>query len=197
LGETPLLCPQGKTDPDKGSEVNIFRSFGYNITTTLNRFERSAAMEARIWHQHYDPGVGTSIDYPDLTVEQLLTKTSKKSPDDIAIIFGGLLPLLGERHGKMTYQQLNELVDRFAAGLQRLGLQKGERVALYMPNCPQYVIAYYGVLRAGGMVVPCNPLYVARELKHQLNDAGARFAVTLSLFYKNVRQVRADTRLST
>jgi long-chain acyl-CoA synthetase len=152
-------------------------------------------MEARIWHQHYDPGVGTSIDYPDLTVEQLLTKTSKKSPDDIAIIFGGLLPLLGERHGKMTYQQLNELVDRFAAGLQRLGLEKGERVALHLPNCPQYVIAYYGILRAGGVVVPCNPLYVPRELKHQLNDAGARFAVTLSLLYKNLRQVREDTAL--
>jgi long-chain acyl-CoA synthetase len=64
-----------------------------------------------------------------------------------------------------------------------------------MPNCPQYVIAYYGTLRAGGIVVPCNPLYVAREIRHQLNDAGARFAVVLSMLYPNITQVWAETLL--
>ncbi len=152
-------------------------------------------MESRIWHQQYDPGVPTSIDYPDRPVDSFLEKTARKYPHHPALIFGGMLPLLGEQHQVMTYRHLNTLVDRFAAGLQQLGLHKGDRVALYLPNCPQFVIAYYGALRAGGMVVPINPLYVAREIKHQLDDAEAKFAVTLSLLYANVKEVRAATPL--
>ena len=87
-------------------------------------------MESRIWHQEYDPGVATSIDYPDHPIDRFLTKTAQKYPDNTALIFGGMLPLLGERHSTMKYRQLNQLVDRFTAGLQRLGLQKGDRVGL-------------------------------------------------------------------
>jgi long-chain acyl-CoA synthetase len=152
-------------------------------------------MESRVWHQHYDPGVPTSIDYPPYPVDHFLRETGEKYPDKIALIFGGMAPLLGEQHGTMTYHQLDALVDRFAAGLQKLGLKKEDRVALYMPNCPQFVIAYYGVLRAGGIVVPSNPLYVAREMAHQLNDSGATFAVVLSLLYPNIKKIRADTLL--
>jgi long-chain acyl-CoA synthetase len=152
-------------------------------------------MEARVWHQHYDPGVPVSIDYPAQPVAHFLQKTAEKYPNKTALIFGGLAPLLGEQHSTMTYGELNSLVDRFAAGLQKLGLQKKDRVALYMPNCPQFVIAYYGVLRAGGIVAPSNPLYVAREIEHQLNDAGVTFAVALSMLYPNIKQIRAKTPL--
>jgi long-chain acyl-CoA synthetase len=152
-------------------------------------------MEPRVWHQHYDPGVSASLEYPPYPVDHFLRKSAEKFPDHTALIFGGMAPLLGEQHSKMTYRQLNTLVDRFAAGLQQLGLQKGDRVAIYMPNCPQVVIAYYGTLRAGGIVVPSNPLYVAREIEHQLNDAGATIAVALSLLYSNIRQIRAKTSL--
>ncbi len=152
-------------------------------------------MEARVWHQHYDPNVPTSLEYPSEPVDYFLRQSTRRYPNNTALIFGGLAPVLGEQHRKMTYRELDALVDRFAAGLQKLGLQKGDRVAVYMPNCPQYVIAYYGILRAGGIVVPCNPLYVPRELEHQLNDSGARFAVVLSLLYPNVRQVRQQTSL--
>ncbi len=152
-------------------------------------------MEARIWHEQYDPGVATSIEYPNRPIDEFLTDTAQKHPDNTALIFGALLPVFGERHSRLSYHQLNGLVNRFAAGLQQLGLQEGDRVALYMPNCPQFVIAYYGVLRAGGVVVPCNPLYVAREVRHQLNDSGARFAVALSMLYDNIKQVRAETPL--
>lgn len=152
-------------------------------------------MEPRVWHQHYDPGVPTSLDYPPYPVDHFLRQTAEKFPNNTAIIFGSLAPLLGEQHKILTYGQLNELVDRFAAGLQQLGLQAGDRVAIYMANCPQLVIAYYAVLRAGGIVVPSNPLYVAREIEHQLNDAGATFAITLSLLYPNIRQVRSHTSL--
>lgn len=153
-------------------------------------------MNPSIWHQHYDLGVPTTLDYPNCPVDHFLQETTKKYPNKTALIFGGMIPLLGERHRRISYRQLNSLVDRFAAGLQGLGLQKGERVALYMPNCPQMVIAYYGALRAGGIVVPSNPLYVAREIEHQLNDSGATFAVVLSMLYDNVKQVRANTSLN-
>ncbi len=152
-------------------------------------------MESRVWQQHYDPDVPTSIDYPLYPTDYFLKKAAEEHPDNVAIIFGGIAPGLGEQHRQITYRELDELVDRFAAGLQKLGLQKGDRVAIYMPNCPQYVISYYGTLRAGGIAVPSNPLYVAREIEHQLNDSGATFAVVLSMLYPNIHKVRANTSL--
>lgn len=152
-------------------------------------------MKEQIWHQHYDPGVKPSLEYPSCSVASFLEKTAQKVPEKTALIFGELAPLLGEQHDIITFGKLNSLVDHFAAGLQQMGLQKEDRVALYMPNCPQFVIAYYGVLRAGGIAVPCNPLYVAREIEHQLNDAGAKFAVVLSKLYDNVKKVRDETPL--
>lgn len=152
-------------------------------------------MESRIWHQHYDPGVPVSIDYPPQPMDHFLKMAAETYPDKTAIIFGGMAPRLGELHRRISYRELNRLVDRFAAGLQKLGLQKGDRVAVYMANCPQFVIAYYGTLRAGGIVVPTNPLYVAREAARQLSDSGAVIAVTLSMLYPTLMQVRAETSL--
>jgi long-chain acyl-CoA synthetase len=152
-------------------------------------------MKPHIWHQHYDPGVPATLDYPPYPLDCFLKKTAETYPDQAATIFGAMAPLLGEQHAMLTYRQLDSLADRFAAGLQQAGLQPGDRVAIYMPNCPQVVIAYYGVLRAGGIVVPSNPLYVAREIEHQLNDSGATFAVALSLLYPNIKQIRAKTSL--
>src|SRR5690606_19924254 len=91
--------------------------------------------------------------------------------------------------------ELDEAATRFAAVLQSLGIRKGDRVALYLPNTPQYLIGYFGLLRAGGVVVPTNPQYVPRELEYQLNDSGARVILTLSLFFNKVQEVRARTSL--
>jgi long-chain acyl-CoA synthetase len=152
-------------------------------------------MQSQVWHQHYDPGIPISLEYPTQPIDHFLRETAQNYGDKAALISGGMLPLLGERHHTMTFQELDSLVDRFAAGLQKQGLQKGDRIAIYMPNCPQFVIAYYGALRAGGIVVPSNPLYVAREIRHQLNDSGAKFAVVLSMLYPNLKSVRAETDL--
>ncbi|MBN1993116.1 MAG: long-chain fatty acid--CoA ligase [Anaerolineae bacterium] len=153
-------------------------------------------MQPQISHQHYDPGVPISLDYPPYPVDHFLQKSAEHFPPrQTALIFGGMAPVLGERHHTITFSQLNKLVNCFAAGLQKLGLQQGDRVVIYMPNCPQFIIAYYGVLRAGGVVVPSNPLYVAREIKHQLTDSGARYAVVLSMLYPNLKSIRADTAL--
>jgi long-chain acyl-CoA synthetase len=143
-------------------------------------------MEARPWHQHYDKEVSPSLDYPPIPVHQMLSNTTAKYPDNTALIF---------YDNKLTYRQLDALVDKFTAGLQQLGLNKGDRVAVYMANCPQSVIAYYAILRAGGVVVPCNPLFVAREFEHQANDSGARMAICLSLLYPRVKAARPNTGL--
>ncbi|UCC86131.1 MAG: long-chain fatty acid--CoA ligase [Anaerolineales bacterium] len=143
-------------------------------------------MEARSWYQHYDQGVPHTIDYPSIVVHQFLNDTAAKYPDNTALIFFDK---------QLTYRQLNALVDKFAAGLQQHGLKKGDRVALYMANCPQFVIAYYAILRAGGIVVPSNPLYVAREFEHQANDSGAKIAICLSLLYPRVKEARPSTGL--
>jgi long-chain acyl-CoA synthetase len=97
--------------------------------------------------------------------------------------------------GKLSFGELNRAAGSFAAVLAGLGLKPGSRVALHLPNCPQYVITFYGTLRAGCIVTPCNPLYVERELIHQLNDSGAEAIVTLSRFYPLVNKIKEKTGL--
>ncbi|MFQ5577525.1 MAG: AMP-binding protein, partial [Anaerolineae bacterium] len=143
-------------------------------------------MEERIWHQQYDAGVPTSLDIPHVPIHQFLSDTARKYPTSTAIIF---------YNHTLTYSQLDSLADRFASALQKSGFKKGDRIALYMPNCPQFPIAYFGALRAGGIIVPSNPLYVPREIEHQVNDSGATYMVVLSLMYNRVKQVRAGLNL--
>ncbi len=140
----------------------------------------------RPWLKFYEPGVPASIPYPDIPLHQNLADAARDYPNSPATIFFD---------ATLTYQQLNALADRFAAGLQQAGVKKGDRVAIYMANCPQFIIAYYGALRAGAVTVPCNPLYVARELEHQLNDSGSETIVVLSKLYPVVRAVQDRTPL--
>jgi len=136
--------------------------------------------------KNYDPQVPPTIKYPDRPLHTNLEETARKYPDATATIL---------MNAKMTYGQLNELVDRFAAALQQLGVKKGDRVAIYTANCPQIVISYYGALKAGAIVVTFNPLYAAREVEHQLKDSGAETMVVMSGFYPILKQVRANTPL--
>jgi long-chain acyl-CoA synthetase len=138
------------------------------------------------WLKHYEEGVPATIDYPNTVMPKVLADMAGKYPDHTAIIFKG---------GKLTYRKLQELTDKFAAGLQRLGVKKGDRVAVHLPNCPQFVISYYAILQVGGIVVPCNPMYVAREMGYQLNDSGAEVIITLSAFYPLVKKIRDKTQL--
>lgn len=146
------------------------------------------------WLKFYDEDVPPSLDYPPLLLDRLLVDSAAKHPTHTAILFGARV---GKRliDNALSYRQLDDAVNRFAAALQKLGVNKGDRVAIITPNCPQFVIAYYGTLRAGGIVVPCNFLYTASELEHQLNDAGAEIAIVLSPYYQRVCSIRANTRL--
>ncbi|MCR4407027.1 MAG: long-chain fatty acid--CoA ligase [Anaerolineae bacterium] len=146
-------------------------------------------MEAVIekpWLKHYEEGVPATIDYPKTVMPDVLADTARKHPAHPAMIFKGT---------KLSYGEFNRLVDKLAAGLQKLGVKKSDRVAVHLPNCPQFPISYYAILRAGGIVVPCNPTYVAREMEHQLNDSGSEVIITLSAFYPLIKQIRAKTQL--
>ncbi|MBV9231788.1 MAG: long-chain fatty acid--CoA ligase [Chloroflexi bacterium] len=138
------------------------------------------------WIHHYEKGVPALIDIPDLPLTSLLDNTANHYPNHTAFIYFG---------AKMTYAQFSNLANRFAIGLQRLGVQKGDRVAIALPNVPQYPIAFYGALRAGAVVVPTNPLYTEREMQHQLADSGARVLLMLDMFYPIVRNIRKETAL--
>ncbi len=105
---------------------------------------------------------------PITTLPDLLQQTAAKSPAATALIFFG---------SRISYAQLLEHAERVAAALQLLGVEKGDRVALMLPNCPQFVIAYFGALRAGAIVTATSPMYTAREITHQWNDAGAKVII--------------------
>ena len=108
--------------------------------------------------------VPRSIDYPKVPLFSLLDMIAWKYPDTTAIIFQGT---------KITYRELKESVDRFTSALQNMGVTKGDRVALFLPNIPQFIISYYGALKAGAIVTAISPLYKEREVKPQLKDSGS------------------------
>ncbi len=150
--------------------------------------------KAKPWLRFYDEGVPAHLEYPPVPLDRLLAESAAKHPNQPAILFGARLG----RHildRALSYRQLDEAVNRFAAGLQGLGVEQGDRVAIVLPNCPQFVIAFYGTLRAGGIAVPCNFLYTGPELERQFNDAGAEIAVALSRFYPPIHSIRGRTRL--
>ena len=143
-------------------------------------------LASRPWLRHYEEGVPANLDIPDRPLTWLLDNAARRYPNNIALIYYG---------NKITYAQLSTLANRFAIGLQKLGVKRGDRVAVALPNIPQYPIAFYGALRAGAVVVPTNPIYTERELQHQLKDAGASAIVMLDTFYPLVRDIRPQTVL--
>lgn len=146
------------------------------------------------WLRFYEEGVPHSIDYPSLLVHQLLDGTATQFPRRPAVVFGASAGPWLLTHA-LTYSELRELSDRFAAALQQLGVTKGDRVAVHLPNCPQFLIAFYGVLKAGGVVVPLAPPCSAREVEHQLCDVGAETIITLTSLFPLVERARPHTPL--
>src|SRR3990170_4937260 len=145
-------------------------------------------MEPRPWHKNYDPGVPQTLAYPQVPLFHFLEETARRYPDRACTVFKG---------AEITYREMNELTDRLAAGLAALGVKKGDPVGIFMPNSPQFVIAFYGILKAGGVVVATNPLYTPRELEHQLRDAGIEVMLAMSNFYNKVKETQPKTRLKT
>ncbi len=141
----------------------------------------------RIWLQSYPDGVPADIDIDHIpSLVALFEDACAKYADKVAYISMGK---------EMTYGRLDEESRAFAGWLQSLGLKKGERVALMMPNLLQYPVALFGTLRAGCVVVNCNPLYTPRELEHQLKDSGAVAIVIVENFAHTLQQIVGQTAI--
>jgi len=145
-------------------------------------------MQKRPWLKQYDPGVPHTIDYPSVPLHNFLEVSALKNPDSACTIFKG---------ATITFAEMDVLTDRLAAGLAELGVKKGEPVGIFMPNTPQFVIAFYAILKAGGVVVATNPLYTPREIEHQLKDAGVKIMIVMSNFYNTIKSVQAKTQIKT
>jgi long-chain acyl-CoA synthetase len=128
------------------------------------------AIAARPWLARYDAGVPATLDYPAVRLDALLRRSARRDPDRAALVF------FGRRTG---YGALDEAVDRVATGLRRLGLGPGERVGLFMPNCPQLVVGFHAAWRAGCVAVPINPRATGPELGRYLTDSGAAAAIVV------------------
>ncbi|MGQ0602624.1 MAG: long-chain-fatty-acid--CoA ligase [Anaerolineales bacterium] len=144
-------------------------------------------MDTKPWLSHYDAGVPHSVSpIPNKPLHSILEAAAAKYPAKPCTIFKGRT---------VTYQEMNDLTDRFAAALAGIGVKKGDRVGIFIPNTPQFVIAFFGILKAGGIVVATNPLYTPREMEHQFNDSGIETMVVMSNFYQRVKEVQPKTKL--
>ena len=138
-----------------------------------------AAYEARPWTKWYLEGVPKDVTVEERSVIDTFNETTEKWKDKTAIVFYGR---------KMSYKEIREQVDRFAAALVDLGVKKGDKIALLLLNSPQFMIAYYGALKAGATLTAISPVYVSSEIKYQIEDSGARMLVCLDILYDNVEK---------
>jgi long-chain acyl-CoA synthetase len=137
------------------------------------------------WIPSYPPGVPATYDYPDVPLTRFLDDAAKDFPETEAVHFLGY---------SLTYRQLLDKVDRFASAVANLGVRKGDRVGIILPNCPQHVVAIFATLRLGAVVAENNPLYTEAELAHQLNDAGCKVIVCLDPIYAKLANLKGQLR---
>lgn len=145
----------------------------------------AAPTASRPWLKNYNPGVAHDLVLPEASLVHVFEESVRAAGHRIALEFFG---------ATTTYAQLGEQVDRVAEGLRVMGVQPGDRVALVLPNCPQHIVAFYAILRVGGVVVEHNPLYTAGELRHQFEDHGARVAIVWDKIAPNVTELPYDIR---
>ena len=143
-------------------------------------------MTEKPWLKNYPEGIPPTLDYPEEPLQDGLTRSASKFPEKTAIHFLGR---------QVSYKELYESALKFGNYLKRLGIGKGDRVAIMLPNCPQNVIAFYGILYAGGVVVQTNPLYTEKELAYQMNDSGAKAILTLDILFPRVSKAIGETAL--
>ena len=144
----------------------------------------------RVWLKSYEAGVPATVSYPPVPVHHFLEENARRFPRHPAVLLGG-----PKFSSIITYRQLDGLANRFANALIRLGVRRGDRVAIQLPNFPQFVFAFYAVLKAGAAVVPINPLYKSHDLSLVLKDSGAGVILTLPRFMNMLGEVKAGTSL--
>ena len=144
------------------------------LDTTLAEYEK------RPWIKWYPEGVPADIEIPEKSIPEMIDEAVKKWGNKTALYFYG---------SKMKHKEIHELSLRFATALHDLGVKKGDMVAILLPNCPQFPIAYYAILRLGATATTISPLYTPREIAHQLKDSGAKIIIVLDLLYENVERI--------
>lgn len=147
------------------------------------------------WLRRYDQGVPAALEYPEITLPDFLRQTTKRIPGNVALITSARLPVLGRQANLTTYAELDQWSDALAAGLVSMGLKKGDRVALIMPNCVAFIISFYAILKAGGVVAATNPTYPPDKMAYQIEDCGAEIVICLSLYYKLMKDIQAKTKV--
>src|SRR5512134_1326349 len=143
-------------------------------------------MNDRPWLAHYDKGVPQTVEIPEAPLFYFLEEAARKYPDRACTIFKGAV---------ISYKEMNARTDQMAAALVEMGVKKGDRVGIFMPNTPQFVIAYFGILKVGGVVVAVNPTYPPDEVITPVNDANIEVMFTLTRFYNVLKAVRERSKL--
>ena len=141
-------------------------------------------MVSRPWLAHYDSGVPAHLEYPAVPVFHFLDEAARRGPDRPCTIF---------KDEVITYGQMSERTDRLAHALRSLGVRRGRRVGLFMPNCPEFVLAYFAILKAGAAVVAINPLFTPPEIVEQVNDAGLRTIFAAGALYERLKTAQTGT----
>ena len=144
-------------------------------------------MEDRLWHKSYAPGVKKALEYEKITLSQALTRSAEKFPNHTALNYMGK---------KITYRELNELVNRFSRALIDMGVKPEDKIAVCLPNIPQVIISNLAILRIGAVAVQNNPLYTERELAYQLNDSDSKLIITLTLLIPRIQKIKSNTQVT-
>ncbi|MCW4006810.1 MAG: long-chain fatty acid--CoA ligase [Candidatus Bathyarchaeota archaeon] len=142
--------------------------------------------DEKAWFKLWPSDVPKQLDYPQISLHEVLTQTAQKHPKQAAIAFLG---------AEYSYEQLDALSSQFSAALVSLGVKKGDCVAVYLPNVPQFIIAYFGILKAGAALTAISPLHREREVEHQLTDSKAKALITLDSLLPVVQAVQNKTSL--
>lgn len=150
----------------------------------------------RPWLKRYDPGIPESLaPYPDKPLFDLLRDCARRAPENVALVTSSRLPIVGRVCGELTYKQIDDSSDALAAALVAMGIKKGDRVGVVIPNAASFVIAYFGIQKAGGVVVATNPTYPPEKMRDQLNDSGATICICMTLFYNGLKSVQSGTQI--
>lgn len=138
------------------------------------------------WFKFWPESVPKHIDFPEIPLYELLRKSAREFPEKTAIVYFDK---------EMSYRELDNLSDKFAGALDGLGVKKGDKVAIFLPNIPQFVISYYGIIKTGAIETAISPLYKEREVEHQLNDSEAETIVVLDALYPILERVLAHIKI--
>ena len=150
----------------------------------------------RPWVKNYDSGVPASLEpYPQQPLHQSLRDVAASAPESVALVSNAHVPLFGRLAREMSYAELDRQSDVLAAALQAMGVQRGDRVALVLPNVAAFVISFYAILKAGGVVAAMNPTFPAEKLQWYLDDCDAKVVIAMSLYYDTVKSVQDRTQI--